>query len=220
MGQGVGSEPQVLDLMAWFTESCEFLGGDGSADAEMEGESTFGEEFGGQARGANGGVNDTGEMERETVATLEEHGKHRGSGERGEACGALLPFGIGNAALLPHPTGNLAAGEDGESAIGFQPARGFTECAGIGGVALLPGMDVHCDDTVSYGRDGAKRVIRQKTEVVAERAENGAEGQSFEESEGVIGNDEQRSGGWDAFEVVGADDEFDAELAEHADGVL
>lgn len=188
-------------------------GGEGFADDEADGAAAFGEHLRGQQEGAEGWMDEAGELKGGTVVAVEEDGYDGGAGFEGEAGGHGLPVGVLDAAEGRVEGGDLAGGEDDEGSTALEMAEGSADGGGIGVGRVAEGVDGD-ELGAKFGKFGEERVGDEEN-VGADGFEESAEDGAFDDTEGVVGDDDEGAVGGDVVDgaaVVGAEFEFGDDL--------
>lgn len=189
-------------------------GGDGVADTGFDPAASFVPEFAGQEGGAEAGVDEAGDLEEGAVLAGEEKRDGGGAGFADETGGGGVPGGVLDADAAEVEVGDLTGGEDDEESTVLEPGEGGAEAAGVGEAGGRVGEGVDEDEAVAHLGDGAEDGVGEELDVRAYATEESGGGDSVDEAEGVVGDDDGGAGARDAVEVGAVDVEMDVEPGE------
>jgi hypothetical protein len=210
----VDAAAEVIGDLGFAGEGGEGGGRNGGTDGDADGAALFVDEFAGEQRGAETGMDEAGGLEASAIGAVEEEGDGGGAGAEKEAGGGGFPGRVFDTEAAGLEGGDFTGGEDDKEATGVEPGEALTEGLEVlaGGVGAAEGVDG--DDVGSEFGDGGKERVGEEADVGPEAEEELSEERPFEEAEGVVGDDDDGAAGGDAVEVAGIGVEGDAERLE------
>ena len=172
-----------------------------------------------QARGAQLGVNHPHHVEGNAVKALNKDGDNRGFAMPDEAGNVLVPVRVRDATFPNLQVGDLTGGENDQQSARSEERKHFPDAFPVRRRGVGVSERVHQDQAIAHGgKTGGQKGVGDGLHVGANAREHFDENQAFQNAEGMVTDDDDRTCFGNAREIGCGYLVIDIQLMAHAGG--